>query len=185
MTCLPSPSAFQINLSGKANIWDGITSVVFNLFAPQWLVFQLRFNRMNEKNNTPLSCWPCENTLPALCSLVLGQKKMCKTSSKVLNINFSESQTGVKGRKPRVSIRWTIRRWAATLRELSPLHPPSFKDGAPPLADPWARVQPAQLQQSQKAGQNAGRKEALPGRLGGVGGNAPEASAGYRRCSPW
>lgn len=137
------------------------------------------------KKITPRSPVGLVKTLFLLYVLWYWDKKMCKTSSKVLNINFSESQTGVKGRKPRVSIRWTIRRWAATLRELSPLHPPSFKDGAPPLADPWARVQPAQLQQSQKAGQNAGRKEALPGRLGGVGGNAPEASAGYRRCSPW
>lgn len=56
---------------------------------------------------------------------------MCKTSSKVLNINFGESQTGVKGRKPRVSIHWTIRRWVATLGELSPLHhPPPLKTRA-------------------------------------------------------
>lgn len=60
---------------------------------------------------------------------------MCKTSTKVLNINFSESQTGVKGRKPRVSIHLTIRRERErAVTSSSP--PPSFKDSAPPPADP-------------------------------------------------
>lgn len=37
---------------------------------------------------------------------------MCKISTRVLNINFSESQTGVTAGKLRVSIQSTMRRWA-------------------------------------------------------------------------
>lgn len=119
---------------------------------------------------------------------------MCKTSTKVLNINFSESQTGVKGRKPRVSIHLTIRRE----RERESCHlfitPPSFKDSAPPLADPCgqsstrsAAAAPAgnNFHSVRKVDETLGKKEAVPGRLGREVGDAPEASAGYKRCSPW
>lgn len=104
-------------------------------------------------------------------------KKMCKTSSKVLNINFSESQPGVKGRKPRVSVPLTIRRWAVTSSS-----PPSFRDSAPPLADPRGRSSAPRLQPEKW---KRWKERRVPGRLGRGGGSAPEASAGCRRCSPW
>lgn len=72
------------------------------------------------------------------------KKEMCKTSTGVLNINFSESQTGVKGGKPCVSTQPTMRRWAAASahtsrhieRAVTSSSPPPLKHNAPPLSDP-------------------------------------------------
>lgn len=80
---------------------------------------------------------------------------MCKTSTEVLNINFSESQTGVKGRKPRVSIQLTMRRWAVIgahtskhiERAVTSSSPSPLKTAHHLSLTPAARVQAAQLQE--------------------------------------
>lgn len=87
----------------------------------------------------------------------LWWKKMCKTSTQVLNINFSESQPGVKGRKLRVSIQLTMRRWAVidthTSRHIegavTSSSPPPLSAARHLSLTPAARVQAAQLQEIQ------------------------------------
>lgn len=73
---------------------------------------------------------------------------MCKTSSKVLNINFSESQTGVKRQK-------AARQHSLDNKEQSC---PLFTPPTPPTT-PAARVQPAQLQQQQQLAQKKKQKQ--------------------------
>ena len=68
----------------------------------------------------------------------------------MLNINFSESQAGVKGRKPGLSIHLTIRRWAATLRAV------------PPTSDLWPQGS------ARSAAREAGRREESKRYLAGL-----------------
>lgn len=87
--------------------------------------------------------------------VVWGEK--CKTSTEVLNINFGESQTGVKGRKLRVSIQLTMRRWAVIgthtsrhiERAVTSSSPPPLSTVRHLSLTPVARVQAAQLQELQ------------------------------------
>lgn len=106
-----------------------------------------------------LSLWVLMLHLQQACPIFYGGGGggKCKTSTEVLNINFVESQTGVKGRKLRVSIQLTMRRWAVIgahtsrhiERAVTSSSPPPLSTACHLSLTPVARVQAAQLQELQ------------------------------------